>query len=57
MALSLFAASCGDEKHDLAVKVLSLLSWNVDSRPYLQTKEFAEVFIALITTNLIRWGQ
>ena len=54
MALSIFASSCNDEKHDLAVKILSLLAWNIDSRVYLQTAEFAEVFIALITTNLIK---
>ena len=54
MALSLFAATCGDEKHDLAVKILSLLAWNIDSRVFLQTQAFAEVFISLITTNLIR---
>lgn len=54
MALSEFATGCTDEKHELAVKILSLLAWNIESRVYLQTKEFAEVFIALIIKNLIK---
>ena len=55
MALSLFAASCDDEKYELAAKTLCLLAWNVDSRVHLQTQEFAEVYIYLIISNLIRY--
>lgn len=55
MTLSLFAASCNDQKYDLAIKTLCLLAWNVESRVFLQTLEFAEVFIYLISSNLVRY--
>jgi hypothetical protein len=53
MALSRFALSCSDDKYDLAVKILSLIAWDLESRSYLQKKEFAESFIGLVTHNLI----
>jgi hypothetical protein len=46
------ATHCTGERHDYAVKVLCLLSWKLESRHYLQDREFAHMLLNLIDQNL-----
>jgi hypothetical protein len=59
LALVTVAMSCTGEKHDYAVKSLSLLSWMPKARIFLQKENFASLLISLILKNLqsssIRW--
>ena len=54
LAVCSFAIKYSDEKHDIALKILSLLSWHIESRKYIQNKAFATILIKLAITNLQR---
>lgn len=59
MTLGTLALKSSDEKYSIIVSILALLVWEKESRPYLQTYDFASLIIKLISKNLqvkdLRW--